>query len=116
MREVGDMTCPRRKKYGNVKTEIDGIKFDSKAEGRRYRQLKLMEQAGAMHGLILQKPFVLHAGIVYKADFAYFELSTNKLVAEDVKGVETKEFKLKKRLFKEDYPEWELRVINAKDV
>ncbi|MDR1703476.1 MAG: DUF1064 domain-containing protein [Clostridiales bacterium] len=110
------MTYPRPSKYGNKRTVIDGIRFDSKAEGRRYQQLKLLERAGEITRLELQKPFKLHAGIVYKADFTYHEFASNACIAEDIKGVETKEFKLKKRLFKADYPEWELRVIPAKEV
>jgi len=34
-----------RNKYGNVKVEIDGYKFDSKAEARRYGELKLLKVA-----------------------------------------------------------------------
>jgi len=33
-------------KYHSTRVEIDGIKFDSKAEAERYQELKLLEQAG----------------------------------------------------------------------
>lgn len=34
----------KRFKYNNIPTIIDGIKFDSKAEGKRYTDLKLLEK------------------------------------------------------------------------
>lgn len=30
----------KRSKYGNIKTVVDGIKFDSKKEAGRYQELK----------------------------------------------------------------------------
>jgi len=33
-------------KYGNKKTVVDGITFDSMREANRYRELKLLERAG----------------------------------------------------------------------
>ena len=33
-------------KYHNTKTFINGIKFDSKLEARRYTELKLLEKQG----------------------------------------------------------------------
>lgn len=97
-----------RAKYGNKKTEVDGITFDSKAEARRYGQLKLLERAGAIQGLTLQPVFVLipsvtvqgrkRPAIKYKADFQYIE--GEKRVVEDVKGVRTPVYNLKRHLMK----------------
>lgn len=101
-------------KYRNKKTVIDGITFDSRAEGRRYENLKLAQKSGAISGLEIHKRFKLYAGIVYEADFAYVE--NGRLVAEDVKGFVTKEFRLKKRLFNADYPDIELRIIKVNEV
>jgi len=100
-------------KYRNIKTVVDGITFASKAEARRYGQLKLLERAGHITGLQLQVPFRLYAGIKYIADFVYCDCATERMTAEDVKGFETKEFKLKKRLFEAYYPDYELRVVKA---
>lgn len=90
-------------KYGNIKTTIDGITFDSKAEARRYQELKLLEKAGEINTLKLQPifPLVVNNQSVgtYIADFSY----TNRdgsLVVEDVKGVRTAVFNLKARLMK----------------
>lgn len=97
------MIKPR--KYKNIKTEVCGIKFDSKAEARRYSCLKLLEKAGEISDLSLQPRFDLvvngkKCGF-YKADFKYIE--NGKEVVEDVKGVKTTTYNLKKKLIKAIY-------------
>ena len=92
-------------KYGAVKAVVDGIKFDSKKEAKRYSQLKLMERSGAITELSLQPRFDLiingkKCGF-YKADFKYIE--NEKEVIEDVKGMLTPVYKLKKKLVKAIY-------------
>ena len=52
--------------------------------------------------------------LYYEGDFAYTE--RGRWVVEDVKGVVTDVFRLKRRLFIERYPAIELRVIPAKEV
>ena len=107
-------------KYRNTKTIVDNIKFDSKAEAKRYIELKLLERAGEISDLKLQPKFVLQdkyknnkgqtvRAITYKADFSYME--NGKLIVEDVKGMETKEFKLKKKLLEYKYPDINFRLI-----
>ena len=54
----------KRDKYGNSKIVVDGIKFDSKREYKRYSQLKLLEIAGQISELQLQVPFVLIPDII----------------------------------------------------
>lgn len=94
-------------KYHAVRTEIDGIKFASKKEATRYRQLKLMEQAKAIQDLKRQVAFPLikkskyGREIKYIADFTYYD--NGKLVVEDTKGYRTDVYKLKKRLMAELY-------------
>lgn len=94
-------------KYHNSKTVIDGIRFDSKKEAKRYLELKILEKAGAIKDLRRQVPYVLinksryGRAIKYVADFVYYE--DDKLVVEDVKGVRTPVYKLKKRLMAEVY-------------
>lgn len=94
-----------RNKYKAIKTIIDGIKFDSKKEGARYMQLKLMEKAGAISELSLQPKFDLMVNGTkcgfYKADFRYIE--NGKTVIEDVKGMKTPVYNLKKKLIKAIY-------------
>jgi hypothetical protein len=40
-------------KYHAIPTEIDGIRFDSKAEARRYGELMLLEMGGVIRELEL---------------------------------------------------------------
>lgn len=107
-------------KYHNTKTTIDGIKFDSKAEAKRYIELKLLQKAKKITDLQLQPKYELQPkyknnkgenirAITYKADFSYTE--GNKVIVEDVKGMETKEFKLKKKLLEYKYPNIDFRLI-----
>lgn len=94
-------------KYHNSKTVIDGIRFDSKKEAKRYLELKILEKAGVIKDLRRQVPYVIinksryGRAIKYVADFVYYE--DDKLVVEDVKGVLTPLYKLKKRLMAEVY-------------
>jgi hypothetical protein len=102
------------RKYRNVPTVIDGIRFDSKAEARRYQELELLQRAKVIRDLKRQVTFALYgkngAPICrYRADFMYEE--SGKHVVEDVKGVATPVFGLKAKLFADNYPEIELRVV-----
>jgi hypothetical protein len=87
-------------KYRNLKTELDGLKFDSRKEARRYVELRMMERAGAIEGLELQVRFPLVVGGVkvceYVADFVYRVGGVR--IVEDCKGIKTPVYKLKKRL------------------
>ena len=97
----------KRSKYNAVKTIFDDIKFDSKKEANRYIQLKQMERAGLISNLALQVPFVLidkssyGRAIKYIADFVYIENGSE--IVEDVKGVKTPVYRLKKRMMAERY-------------
>jgi len=118
-------------KYRNKRITIDGIKFDSIAEGRRYKELKLLQQGNYITDLKLQPKFELQPkyinnkgekvrAITYKADFSYLERIESPfetkdviecLVVEDVKGVITKEFAIKKKIFEYKYPNIDFRII-----
>lgn len=91
--------------------------FDSKAEAERYDELLQMERQNVIRNLKLQPSFTLQEGwidaktgervkpIVYKADFSY-ERNTGsgwhwEFVVEDVKGVRTKEYALKRKMMME---------------
>lgn len=58
----------KRSKYGGVKTTVDGITFDSKREAHRYRELKLMQQAGQIRDLRWQPRYTLFALVLASAD------------------------------------------------
>ena len=101
----------RPSKYGNRKTKVFGITFDSKHEAERYMELRAMEKAGKIKGLELQKPFVLipnqkdesgriaERAIRYIADFTY-KTPDGRTVVEDAKGCRTDVYKLKKKLMR----------------
>lgn len=95
-------------KYGNRKTIVDGITFDSKAEAKRYSVLKLLERAGEITDLQRQVKFELappvrlggrgRPALRYIADFVYQQ--DGQQVVEDVKGVITAAFRIKRHLMK----------------
>lgn len=91
-------------KYGNKKTEVDGILFDSKKEAARYQDLKLLERAKQIGSLTMQPKFVIEINktkvCTYIADFAYHDLVKGWFVVEDVKGMRTPIYRLKKKLMK----------------
>ncbi|MBX5143345.1 DUF1064 domain-containing protein [Rhizobium lentis] len=97
------LSKPKRSKYGNKKVTVDGIRFDSKREAEYYAALKLREKAGEVIGVELQRPFALlgNNGMLiatYKADFCFWDNVADRFRVIDVKGVETKDFKLKKKM------------------
>lgn len=96
-------------KYGNSKAVVDGITFDSQKEAQRYWELKILQRAGRITDLQLQREFELipaqyetyprygktgkrlqdgkrcvEKSCTYKADFCYMQ--DGKLVVEDTKG------------------------------
>lgn len=98
----------RRNKYGAQAVEVDHHRFDSKAEARRYLQLKAMQQAGEISGLELQVEFDLvpaldvagrkEKPVRYVADFRYQK--GGETVVEDTKSAptKTKEYTIKRKL------------------
>lgn len=96
----------RGSKFNAKKTVVDGIEFDSAKEAKRFTKLRALEEEGNIQGLRLQVPFELlpsfecdgvkYRGMRYIADFVYYR--NGKQVVEDVKGVKTPEYKLKKKL------------------
>ena len=112
-------------KYHNKSVEIDGIKFDSIKEGEHYKQLKLLERAGIIKDLELQKVFELqpsftdnngkkNRAITYVSDFCYYETTLKYYIAEDVKSEATKKDKvycIKKKMFMYKYPDIKFKEI-----
>ena len=98
-------------KYNNLKTVVDGIKFDSKRESMHYLNLKLLERGKVITDLKLQVPFDLAPSVIinkrkkpalrYFADFTYSE--NGKFVVNDVKGVLTDTYIIKRHLMKHLY-------------
>jgi len=95
-------TTTKRSKYSAQKTTSNGRTFDSKREACRYEQLKIMEQAGLITGIMPQVKFKLE-GCSYFADFVYFDCKSRTWVVEDSKGFRTSGYKQKARQMKERY-------------
>lgn len=80
--------------------------FPSMAERERFARLRFLERAGEIEQLRLQPAFpivVNHTKVMtYKADFEY-QTREGKRVIEDVKGIETDVFKLKRKLVEAFY-------------
>jgi hypothetical protein len=99
-------------KYGNKKTIVDDITFDSKAEAIYYQQLKWLKQAKQIKEFKLQPKFLLQEAfkkngktfrkIEYKADFEIRRLDDSVEIV-DIKGAITKEFAIKRKLFERKY-------------
>ena len=114
-------------KYHNRKVIIDGIEFDSEKEGKRYNELKVLAKAGEISDLRLQvkyelipaqyemkdewvsptrvqqKEVCVERAVNYIADFVYRDTMTEETVVEDVKGMRTEVFRLKKKLMRWRY-------------
>ena len=108
-------------KYRNKKTVVDGIVFDSRKEALRYGELSMLQRAGVISDLEIQKEYELipaqyetfprygkngnrlkdgkrciEKPVKYKADFVYKE--NGSVIVEDAKGVKTKDYIIKRKL------------------
>ena len=98
-------TKPQKKsKYGNQKTTVGDIQFDSNKEANYYRYLLIQQKIGKIGFLQRQVEYELNEGgafsFKYISDFEYLDMVTGKKVVVDVKGFRTREYKKKKRLMK----------------
>jgi len=100
-------------KYRNQPTIVEGHRFDSKKEARRYQELRYLEQKGVIENLSLQVAFVLAPSVrfedeprakpalKYVADFVYSE--GGRRIVEDVKSGATAKaaaYRIKRHLMK----------------
>ena len=99
----GAAPMKRGSKYAAQPTEVDGIRFDSKAEARYYLQLKARVAAGEIRYFLRQVAIYLPGKTRYVVDFLEF-WADGQVRYVDVKGVETQMFRLKKRQVEELYP------------
>lgn len=103
----------RKNKYNAKKVVVDGITFDSQEESNYYLHLKELKKIGTIKDFELQPEYELQPKFVnpkgktvlpinYKADFLVTHKDNSQEVI-DVKGFETADFKLKKKLFEYKY-------------
>lgn len=102
-------------KYHAKKTKcVHGHIHDSKKEALRCAELHMLMWEGSIKNLILQKEYVLvparkypdmpsERKLSYVADFVYIDTATGKLIVEDTKGYRTKDYIMKRKLFKDKY-------------
>ena len=102
------MPPPPPRKYGNERVTVNGETFDSRREMERYFHLLVLQRAGHIQQLERQVVFILAPSVViggrkrpplkYVADFTYLERDAKVKTVEDVKGVITKEYRIKRHL------------------
>ena len=121
-RDQARQAMDKPEKYHNRKCtvtipgSVKQITFDSVKEARRFGELELMKNTGKIRDLRLQVNFTLQEGfttaagerirpIVYRADFVYQEPSPTgwRTIVEDVKGVRTKEYSMKRKMMLEKF-------------
>lgn len=100
-------------KYRAKRQKVDGISFASQHEAKVYSELKIRERAGEITNLRLQPryPMVVDGDLIctYVADYEWRERDC--LVAGDAKGVRTKDYRIKRKLFLALYAHIEHREV-----
>ena len=81
----------------------DGIRFASKKEHKRYMELKFLQKCGEVLFFLMQVPFHLPGKVKYLCDFQVF-WANGDIKFEDVKGMKTAMYILKKKQVEEIYP------------
>lgn len=115
-----DINRPKDK-YNAVKTEINGIVFDSKKEANYYSYLLALKEQGEIDNIKMQVEYLLQPAftrengekvknIKYYADFVV-TYKNGKVEVIDVKGRRTKEYSIKRKMLLDRYPN-----INFKEV
>ena len=100
--EVLDESNKPASKYGNIRTIFRGLRFASGKEAKDMADLILQDEHHVIFGLRLQVRFPLQGNNSYVADAVYFDEEL-KVHVVDSKGVRTKEFNIKAKLFAERY-------------
>lgn len=111
-----------KNKYNASKTVVDGITFDSRKEAERYNVLMQMQEEGKIQDLKLQVKFELippqhfehmksERAVNYIADFVYYSKTEGMIIVEDVKGKETKDYIIKRKLMKYQHPFYIFRQV-----
>lgn len=97
---------PKPRKYRNEREQVDGVWFDSRKESRHYRALLTLQRAGVITRIEIQPTYPLAVNgekvATYRADFR-ITFPDGRSEVQDVKGVRTPVYRLKKRLMKAIY-------------
>jgi hypothetical protein len=109
-----------RNKYGAVETVKDGQVFASKVEAHRWQDLRLMELAGVITGLVRQPCYRImprhqdcygnwHRAAHYTADFLYQQ--DGRTIVEDVKGTVQRDAGLRIEMLAHQNPQLDVRIV-----
>lgn len=108
-------------KFGNVKTTVDEITFDSRMESKFYEYAKQLKALGKIKDFKMQVRYEIFPAfkkngkawrkVDYVADFV-IEHFDGTVEVIDVKGVETDVFKIKQKMFEYKFPELVLQTIS----
>lgn len=90
-------------KFKAIRSEYEGIKFASKKELKRYFDLKTLQKSGDVLFFLRQIPFYLPGNTKYICDFLIF-WANGEVTFEDVKGMKTSMYILKKKQVEALYP------------
>lgn len=109
--KIEKATPIKKSKYKNKKVKYDNEEFDSIKEKNRYIELKSMQENGLIRDLRRQVKFEILPKfkikgetirpIYYICDFMYDNYV--EYIVEDVKGIRTKDYLLKKKMFEYKY-------------
>lgn len=110
----------RYAKYGNSKTEYNGVTYDSKREAEYARDLDILQSSGVIKTWERQPVFPLQPRFIknkkvfrpirYIADFKV-TYPDGRIEIIDIKGFETPQFKIKEKMFHFNYPDLDLLII-----
>lgn len=92
-----------RHKFRAKPQELDGIKFASKKEAKRYQELKILQSSGEVLFFLRQTPFHLTGSVKYLSDFLVF-WNNGTVTIEDVKGLKTPMYNTKRKQVEATYP------------
>lgn len=105
----------RRNKFGAKRSG----EFGSRAEARRYAELELLQKAMQIGALKAHPKYRLEVNDIlighYTPDSEYVESDSGLVVVEEVKGVKTEAYQLRKKIFQALYPEHIFREITQRE-
>ena len=98
---------PAGSKYRAEPVVVDGVRFDSKHEAKRWAQLQLLQKGGVIRDLERQVPLFLEGRdgpllsrtgrrMRLTLDFRYTDVATGLVVWEDAKGMPTPDYEVRR--------------------
>ena len=101
-------------KYHNIRVSYQGEWFDSIFEKECFEKLILLQKAGDVKYIFIHPLIRLKAHINYTPDFMVI-FSDNRIEFWEAKGFETPAWRIKLKLWNEQYPDLPIKVIKKLD-